>query len=254
MAAELKRQQVVYLYGLTKTAPRDLEPTGVDRKGQVQAVPIDGVVAWISRVPAEEYEDNLARNMENLDWLASASVAHQRAVETIAKHADILPARFGTVFRTDDSLRHHLAERLEDIEKDFKRVVGTDEWGVKVFVAPRETAKMENVRSGKDYLLAKASLLPQNRTRRQDDAEFAEFQKALEVLAEDAAPSGKVSGGQRGVAFQVSLLVKRANRKKLESVLKKFSQRWANTYRIECTGPWPPYSFVSRGGETVTAQ
>lgn len=254
MAAELRNREVIYLYGLTKTAPAGIAAFGVDLTSKVQSMEAAGVTAWISRVSAEEFEENLARNMENLDWLASASVAHQRAIEAIAKHTDILPARFGTIFRNDSSLRRHLEERLSDVKEDFKRIAGTDEWGIKVFANPAATPQLGKVRSGKDYLVAKAALLPRKKARALANPELPDFQKALEAVAEDAAPAGNVSSGQRGLTFQTSLLVKRVNRKKFESVLKKFSERWADTHRIECTGPWPPYSFVSRRDQKAAAE
>jgi hypothetical protein len=103
-----------------------------------------------------------------------------------------------------------------------------------------------DVRGGKDYLKAKAALLPKRRPQSEIVRELAGFEQALKLISAETAPVGNISSGQRGLTFQTSLLVKRADRKKLESILKKFSERWAETRRIECTGPWPPYSFVSR--------
>ena len=79
--------------------------------------------------------------------------------------------------------------------------------------------------------------------------ELSELEDALGDIAEESAPAGRISSGQRGLLFQTSLLVKRANRQQLESVLKKFSRQWSETRRIECTGPWPPYSFVSQDSD-----
>jgi hypothetical protein len=67
----------------------------------------------------------------------------------------------------------------------------------------------------------------------------------------EVSDGGKISAGQRGLQMQSSLLLKRGNRKKLEATLKKYSDQWADSGRIECTGPWPPYSFVSRGTSTT---
>jgi hypothetical protein len=50
------------------------------------------------------------------------------------------------------------------------------------------------------------------------------------------------------------LLVKRRKQQQLQSVLRKFSKRWAEERKIECTGPWPPYSFVSRASEKAAAK
>ncbi len=98
--------------------------------------------------------------------------------------------------------------------------------------------------------MAKAAALPRKESVRMPEDELAEFQAALEDVAEESAAAGRISGGQRGLVFQTSLLVKRQNRQRLQTALKKFSRQWAATRRIECTGPWPPYSFVSQDSKT----
>ena len=189
--------------------------------------------------------------MENLDWLATASVAHQRAIGGIAQHADILPARFGTVFHYENSLRAHIREHVREMEKDFKRIEDAEEWGIKIFETAPVAAPVPQARTGREYLQAKAALLPRRKSVPIPEPELAEFQDALSGLAAESAPAGRISGGQRGLLFQTSLLVKRANRSRLESVLKQFSRKWADSRRIECSGPWPPYSFVSQDSKSL---
>ena len=250
MATELTSDRVLYFYGVTASCPENsVQQRGVDLRSQVDPIACEGVTCWVSRVSAIEFERDLAQNMENLDWLATASVAHQRAISAIASEEEVLPARFGTVFRDENSLRKHIRAHIREIARDFKRIKGADEWGVKVFAAKAAAAPVPQVRSGKDYLKAKAALLPRKSSPSDGNGEFAEFERALRQVALESAAAGNVSRGQRGLRFQTSLLVKRKDRKKLESVLKKFSQRWAEARQIECTGPWPPYSFVSRSAQ-----
>jgi Gas vesicle synthesis protein GvpL/GvpF len=252
MAAQVKpRDRVLYFYGVTQSpAANSINQLGVDLESKIESVQSDKFHCWVSYVSATDFEENLARNMENLDWLATASVAHQRVIAAIAREAEILPARFATVFRTEESLRKHVREQMLQIRADFRRIKDADEWGIKVFAKPAPVAtQVKNVRTGKDYLKAKAALLPRRRPAK-SNGDFGEFEEALQDIALDSAPAGNVSSGQRGLRFQTSLLVKRKDRKKLESVLKRFSQRWAESRQIECTGPWPPYSFVSRGQGT----
>jgi hypothetical protein len=256
MAAELTSDgRVLYLYGITESSPRKLpELIGVDRLAPIEAVDCDDVLCWVSRVPAQEFEQNLARNMENLDWLAETSVAHQRVIAAISRQTDILPTRFGTVFRTEESLCKHVANRVRGLKKDFERIKGSDEWGVKVFSIPPVALPMPRARTGKDYLKAKAALLPNRRAKAELRNELVEFEQALASVATEAAPAGNVSRGQRGLTFQTSLLVKRTKLKKFESVLETFAREWAPELRIECTGPWPPYSFVSRPDDRVRSK
>jgi hypothetical protein len=253
MAAQLISDgRVLYLYGITQSKPRDVsELIGVDRFAPVEAVDCEGIFCWISRVSALDFEKNLASNMENLDWLAETSVAHQRVIAAISRLTDILPTRFGTVFRTEDSLCKHVAKRVRGLKKDFERIQGADEWGIKVFNLQPAALPIPKVHTGKDYLKAKAALLPSRKPKSVQREHLTEFERALADVATETAPAGNVSRGQRGLSFQTSLLVKRTKRKKLESVLEKFAREWARERRIECTGPWPPYSFVSRPDDKV---
>ena len=257
MAARVKNDgHVLYLYGITESKPKGISKLiGVDRFAKVEFLDCDGVFCSISRVSALEFEEHLARNMENLDWLAEASVAHQRVIAAIARETEILPARLGTVFRTEASLCKHVEKRVRAFKRDFARIKGADEWGVKVFELGRTLSKLPKVRSGRDYLQAKAALLPAHRKTKADDGnEIAKFESALERIAAETAPAGNVTRGQRGLAFQTTLLVHRSKQRKLESLLEKFARDWAAERRIECTGPWPPYSFVSRPDQGVKSR
>jgi hypothetical protein len=240
-------RRVLYLYGVTQSRPaKPITQAGVDLQSPVEAIECEGVICWISRVSAEDFETSLTRNMENLDWLATASVAHQRAIQAIAQQGDILPARFGTIFHDERSLDGHIQKHIKQIARDFKRVKDADEWGIKIFESTPPATAVPRVSSGKDYLKAKAALLPRKKLTQIPAEDLNQFQSALNEIAEENAPAGRISSGQRGLLFQTSVLIRRTNRQRLEAVLKNFSRQWAESRRIECSGPWPPYSFVSQ--------
>lgn len=253
MATGLKSRdsdRVFYLYGITRegegTVPGII---GVDATASVEALPCAGLVCWTSRVDKTEFAENLARNMENLEWLAEVSVRHQQVVAAIANSHDILPARFGTVFRSPSSLGADVEKNKELLVRDLKRISGCEEWGVKVFGTRAQPSAAAGAKSGRDYLQAKATAL-RAEAPRNTDAEVQRFVRALEGVAlETAAGTGAVSRGQRGLHWQGSLLVKRSQRSKLQQLMARFSQDWEGERRIELSGPWPPYSFVSRSPE-----
>src|SRR5260370_7696342 len=163
MAAQLKADygRVLYIYGVTLSRPANVEKQlGVDGSAKIEASECAGGVWWIRWGAATDFEDNLTRNMENLDWLAEASVAHQRAISAITRETEILPARFGTIFRTEASLRKHVRSRVRDLKRDFERVKGADEWGVKVFAISPEVRMKPAFLTANDYLKPKPALLP----------------------------------------------------------------------------------------------
>jgi len=243
-----KADTVIYLYGITQQELPAIKATGVDGSAAIEDLQASGLICWISRVSRIEFADNLPQHMENLDWLAAAGVRHQRVVSAIAEQTEILPARFGTVFLTESSLKADVQKRKRTLESDFERIKDADEWGVKVFTLP---AKVElppgELSSGKDYLKAKAAILQRRPSKpKQADPELGAFARQLKQLAVDSEEGGKISSGQRGLEWQSSLLLKRADRKRFEELLRKFSKQWVESRRIEATGPWPPYSFVSK--------
>ena len=235
-----------YLYAISRAnSDAPIALSGV-AGASIETIKCDGLMCWVSKVPASDFEQKLAENMQNLDWVAGTSLAHQRAVSAIAKRTDILPARLATVFHNEESLVRRVCSEAEKIKRELARVKGADEWGIKVFAVYAPVEPRASVRSGKDYLKAKAALLPKRQTRGELDGDLAEFADALTQIAVESAAPGKVSSGQKGIVFQTSILVKRPEARKLASLLSKFSKRWRRRWTVECTGPWPPYSFVSR--------
>jgi len=216
---------------------------GIDGMSPVENLEYSGLRCWVSRVDKHEFADQLAGNMENLDWLATTSVRHQRVVGELASTLTIVPARFGTVFLSDESLRSHVAERKEDICKTLKKIEGTEEWGVKLFSIANEPMQMPKVDSGSDYLRLKAAKLQPVKAK-ELDPEIKEFIRELQQVTEDSAVSGKVSSGQRNLEWQASFLVRKKRKKEWDAVLRRYATAWQKRREIECTGPWPPYSFI----------
>lgn len=236
----------LYFYGVSAGKKSvKIAAIGVDNTHAVEALPVSGLTCWVTRV-SPGFVRNLESRMEDLEWLAEASVLHQRAVATISASTELLPSRFGTVFVSDASLAKHLAARKKEIQAAFQRVTGAEEWGVKVFVTAPATAggAAFSAASGQDYLRQKAKALAVTARSKGPDAETEQLIAALKKLSRAVAPTGKVSGAQPGLQWQASFLLPKAKRKQWDAVLKDFAQRWGDSRRIECTGPWPPYSFV----------
>jgi len=239
--------RVLYLYGISKTPQRRapvIRSEGIDGVAPVQAVRCQDYLCWISRVPKADFADNLTERMQDLEWLASAGLRHQRVVAEIAGKLATLPARFATVFLSEASLAKHVEERRSALRAAFARVADADEWGVKLFAIARRKAPAEAApSSGSEYLKRKAEML-QPRSPKKLDEDVQRFVSALQELAVAHSPGGKASAGQPGLIWHGSLLIRRKDRSKLESVLSKYAHQWQDTRRIDCSGPWPPYSFV----------
>ena len=234
--------RLLYLYGISANNPKVKTTGSLPGSEAVESIEDSGLTAWFSRVPETEFGEKLASNMENLEWLSAASVRHQRTVSHISEVVTILPARFGTVFKSEQSLLEHIRAEKGRLQETLERIEGTEEWGVKLFLNPSPPASPIEATSGHDYLRAKAMVQVKKRTEL--DPDVVEFARELQAIAADSAPAGKVSSGQNNLEWQASFLVRKKDRPKWDTMLKRYATRWADRREIQCTGPWPPYSFV----------
>lgn len=246
----------VYLYGVslasqaatqasTESRRGELTSAGIDGVHSVQAVPCGEFLCWVSAVDQIAFSQELEKNLENLEWLAVHGIRHQEVVGEIAQKQTIVPARFGTLFSSQAALLKDVEARKSALKKVFNRIADSDEWGVKVLVEdqPAKPVSTAAPSSGREYLQQKAARI--KKTPEHDDRELEQLASALEKIATDSAPTGRVSGAQPGLLWQATFLVARSRRRQWERVLEDFVKQWEGKRRIEVTGPWPPYSFVS---------
>ncbi|HYX53738.1 MAG TPA: GvpL/GvpF family gas vesicle protein [Candidatus Limnocylindrales bacterium] len=248
--AKVAPAEALYLYGISpaQQAPAKIGRAGIDGAHPIEAMPCGQFLCWVSRVDQAAFSRELETNMENLDWLAVHGVRHQEAVGEIARTMTVVPARFGTLFSGAKALEQNVRARKAALTKAFEKIVGADEWGVKVFNArqPQATLATPVAASGRDYLQQKAARIKRRAESGTED--LKELADALARVASDSAPSGKVSGGQADLVWQATFLVPRKKHAEWNRVLQEFVQRWSSTRRIEVSGPWPPYSFVADAG------
>lgn len=217
---------------------------GIDGVNAVKTVACGDFICWVSEVDHVSFAQAVGSNTENLEWLALHGVRHQQVVGEVAANVAIVPARFGTIFSGEPALVKNVLGRKSALAKVFTRVTDADEWGVKVFSEMKAApAVVSQARSGKEYLQKKAAQIKKRPER--NDAELPGLVTALEKVATDSAPSGKVSGTQPNLLWQGTFLVARSRRKQWDTVLQEFVERWYGSRRIEVNGPWPPYSFSS---------
>lgn len=253
-AVRSNADRALYLYGISqkpKGPPPAIVTEGIDGVAPVESVACENYLCWMSRVSRREFAEDLVAHMEDLEWLATAGLRHQRVVSAIVEKLTVLPARFGTVFLSDKSLAQHVRKRRRVLPAAFKRVADADEWGVKIFELRNQPsiAASDNLpASGAEYLKSKAkSLRPRREVAR--DEQLRDFIRQLDNVAVDSSAGGKASAGQPGLLWHGSFLVKRKDRRKLEDVLKKYAGKWHERRRVDCSGPWPPYSFVEAASQ-----
>jgi Gas vesicle synthesis protein GvpL/GvpF len=166
----------------------------------------------------------------------AAIMAHAGVVEALAAANEaVLPARFGGMHADADALRAAVAERAGELTAALARVRGCVELGVRALVpAPPEVAAT----SGAAYMRARLE-------QRQEAERLAdELHAPLAALAREATHT---VGATERLLLSASYLVPEDAVAEFRGVVEHL-QAARPDLGLVCTGPWPPYSFVTAEG------
>jgi hypothetical protein len=150
---------------------------------------------------------------------------YRRVVEGAFAKQTIVPAPFGSIFRSRDSL-------VRWLELHYFTLVEAV-----AFVTDRAMARVV-VSYGDE---------PENTTAMSIDADLLDSaaDESFRVLRRHAVASLVISNhaGEAGPAARASFLIERERWGVFNDVVKEEQKRLREMH-LECTGPWPPYDFV----------
>jgi hypothetical protein len=153
--------------------------------------------------------------------------AHERVVERLMEDRAVLPMRFGSTVADEQALRTLLREDEPRFAEMLGRVSGHIELAVRAFEAEPAAVAAEAT-TGRDYLLGKL----------RDDQRSEALHEPLAALASasERRPGRELLRG--------AYLVARESVPRFRAAVERLQEEHPEL-TVVCTGPWPPYSFVS---------
>jgi hypothetical protein len=226
-------------------------PEGMPGAGAPRALAIDrGLWAIVADAPLDRFSaERLRDELQDLEAVSRHALAHASIVECFFRRAPVVPLKLFTLFSGDERARRHLAGRKTQLRKLFARVRGLEEWGVRITVAAQpEVRQVDPLVTGRDYLEVKKRLREQVASPRR--ATVKEVNGALKTLSRLATKVRKEQfpppGRGRAYVTGGSFLVKAKQRAQWKKQTAQLAASLAREgHRLELSGPWPPYHFVS---------
>ena len=226
---------------------------------------------WCKAMDRRDFEGPEAeRNLANLEWLTPIVLAHDAAVSALSSQAPFYPARFGTLFSSEERI-FELIDAVEPTLLAFLDSLGKRrEWGVKCFVnwsnattayaLDHDGDEIPSPTTGTNYLKARQM------KKVRDAAIQAWMTEKLEVVrnylqtqfadvVERSIPKNpdddKVDKEDREWVGNFALLASEDQASDLLSVLAETGQpeifrttvQAIELLSFEMTGPWPAYSL-----------
>jgi hypothetical protein len=253
--------ELLWIYGVVAagaTLPADL--VGV-AGGVVAPVAAEGLTALTTAVPRADFDvEPLRDHLNDLPWLERIAREHEAVLEEVLGAATVVPLRLCTIFEDAAGVQRMLEREHDAFLEALGRLEGRQEWGVKVLLdRDRSTPASDEAtqEDGLAYLARRRQQLAAREEARGVTAQLVDqVDGALRVVAVDAvrlpAQNRELSGHSGDMVLNAAYLV--CDPAELRACAELLQQRYeAQGVRIELTGPWPPYNFVSSGAEAQLA-
>lgn len=200
--------------------------------------------------------------MQDLTWMGPRACRHEAVVEQAMRLSPVLPARFGTLFSSRESLEKFIRKHHAAVRRFLDRVADKEEWAVKGMLdrkkAREEVFSTLLARSNQDLSSLSAGIryFREQRMLAEAEKELDSWLRGIcnEVMGDlgrravDFRPrrvlSQSAAENNLEVVLNCAFLMPRSAVVELRARTNQANARYAPRGLIfELSGPWPPYSF-----------
>ena len=260
-----------YVYCITESAaaaqllPEAL-PAAIEEDAQLEWISVNTLAALASQVPRATYsEENLAEHLTDATWTAIRAMRHETVVEFVAKRATAIPLRFGTIYLERSGVEQMLTTQSTELESIIEQLRGREEWGVNVFVD--RAVLLSTITSvspvlrdlvqraaqappGQSYLMQKKiEVLKVDEARVAVNRIVDQIEERLKEQSDDARRLRilKVETTEHGeLKAKFAFLISKSEFDEFKDAAEKLAQEHQSAgVRLELTGPWPGYNFLT---------
>ncbi|ETR74014.1 MAG: GvpL/GvpF family gas vesicle protein [Candidatus Magnetoglobus multicellularis str. Araruama] len=141
MSEQLK--QGLYLYCLADSNYlTEVKGAGIDDKNDLFLKHKNGIALVLSQVALDDFVGSEAEErLQDINWIGPKALCHQDIVTQIMASSPILPARFGTIFSTEDEMDILLDLHTQTIKEFLEKIHDHQEWSIKGYLDKKNYSK-----------------------------------------------------------------------------------------------------------------
>ena len=239
----------------------------IDGENEIFSIPYRDISALVSQIPLDEYsEEQLEKNLTDIEWVAPRVKIHERIIEHIMGFSPVIPIKFCTIFRREDRIKEILEKHYNNLKSLLDYMSDKEEWGIKVYVEPdvlssavarlnpeikKLKERITNASPGEAFFLKKKrdSLLKEETDRALDELADEMYKRLLSLAVQSSRGKlfdRKITGKNDEMFLNLALLLKKKDIKGAKTKINKIvSQYKGKGVYSMLSGPWPPYNFCS---------
>lgn len=255
---------LIYVYCLS-LSPLGLMPK-MEGKG-LESLIFDDFHVIVKYVSESEFsEENLKKNLSDIQWLDSNAREHFKIISLIMEDYTVIPFRFGSIFNTSASLKKFITDYSESLMDNLHHIIGKEEWSIKIYCDRKtlceridelseEAAELEKQimasSPGKAFLLKrKKTELIENEMdkicQNYGQQYFDKFKDLSELTNLNNLLPKEFTGREDTMILNAAFLVNKIKVADFKNTVDTLSKKDENSgFFIDVTGPWPPFSFIS---------
>ncbi|MEU0989956.1 GvpL/GvpF family gas vesicle protein [Streptomyces sp. NPDC005953] len=233
---------------------------GMPDGGTVRVLPAGALSAVVQTVRAADYTDDVwQERLADRPSLEAYARAHHAVVSAVAAGGATVPLPLATLYHDDGRVRRTLTEEAGRFHTALRRVAQHSEWGVKVYAVDEQdpAAVGPATAVGRAPTAPGAGLAYLNRKRGIQERRERRREQALHIAESVAAELQQLATASRKLrsalpddqdprqvqVLNATYLVAEHRAAEFAALAGVLGERTGT--RIELSGPWVPYSFVS---------
>ncbi|MEI8032326.1 MAG: GvpL/GvpF family gas vesicle protein [Chlorobiaceae bacterium] len=240
-----------YIYGIIRNSEAiDFGPIGIgQRSDHVYGVVYNDICAVVSATPITEYQ---ARRVN--------MIAHQKVLEEVMKHFNVLPVRFSTIspHDSDDAAIRILTADYRRFDELLLKMKGKKELGLKVMADEAKIyeniiQKYDSIRSLRDKLINQPADKIHYQRLKIGEMVAEALQKEIEchkkTILDTLSPlvdDLKLTDNYGNLMIlNAAFLIKESKEQQFDDAITNLDNKYGDIMTFKYVGTLPPYNFVN---------
>jgi len=259
-----------YLYCIREKSNAEFSTEGIGG-GKIFVIPYQDLEVVVSEVPLEEFgsEEIQKKAQEDLNWIKEKAEIHEYIIEQAMRPGSnlisVIPMRFGTIFKSEKSLKDCLRNNYQQFKESLEKLKGKQEWGVKVYLKEDIFKKIlgeknETVLAKKKEIESMPKGIAFFAQKQIDEIVGQEKDKELDRITEeiyenlgqlafsknrDKLLEKDFTGRPEEMVLNAFYLIEESKLDSFQKKVGELKEKYNSLgFEVEVNGPWPSYHFA----------